>query len=300
VSTTISHVETITKKDLIIFYGGTKDISKNESKKGLLSLTDFARRSISTNVILFGVQHRHDLSFSSCANSEINWFNNKLLNLMSVFNHAKVLNIPTERLHHTNHGLHLSKKGKNWIVNNLVKEIKNLRPTEVSSTVLPWKDVHQTRPHQVHHTVSECQKTGDSVDVNIVAKPINEALTNINIVNTYGDSLVSASSSLKINTSCVGKTSAVTDVMGKPGKEASTNVVKDHGHSSESVDLLTTTVTNKNSQVVDHEGQLSGEITKLPENVTTCAIEGQLTSAINNLQENVTIRKSTRTKKIHL
>ena len=83
---------------------------------------------------------------------------------MSVFNHVKVLNIPTERLHHTNHGLHLSKKGKNWIVNKLVKEIKNLRPTEVSSIVLPWKDVHQTRPHQVHHTVSECQKTGNSVD----------------------------------------------------------------------------------------------------------------------------------------
>jgi len=205
---------------------------------------------------------------------------------MSVFNHVKVLNIPTERLHHTNHGLHLSKKGKNWIVNKLVKEIKNLRPTEVSSIVLPWKDVHQTRPHQVHHTVSECQKTGnsvDSVDVNIVDEPINEALTNINIVKTYGDSLVSASSSLKINTSCVGKTSAVTDVMGEPGKEAPTNAVKDHGHSSVIVDLLTTSVTNKNSQVVDHEGQLSGEITKLPENVTTYATEGQLTSAINNL-----------------
>ena len=64
--------------------------------------------------------------------------------------------------------------------------------------------------------------------------------------------------------------------MGKPGKEAPTNTVKDHGHSSESVARLTTSVTNKNSQVVDHEGQLSGEITKLPENVTTCATEGQL------------------------
>ena len=76
---------------------------------------------------------------------------------------------------------------------------------------------------------------------NLLLFIINEALTNINIVKTYGDSLVSSSSSLKINTSCVGKTSAVTDVMGEPEKEAPTNAVKDHGHSSVSVDLLTTT-----------------------------------------------------------
>ena len=114
---------------------------------------------------------------------------------MSVFSHVRVLNVPTERLHHTNHGLHLSKKGKNWIVNNLVKEIKNLHPTrcEVSPIVLPWKGARHIIPHQVHHTVPECQKTGnsvDSVDVNIVDEPANEAPININIAKN-GDSPVS-------------------------------------------------------------------------------------------------------------
>ena len=160
VSTTTLHLENLTKKDLIIFFGGTKDISKNESKKGLLSLIDFARRSINTNVILLRVPHRYDLSSSSCINSEINWFNNKLQSLMSVFNHVRVLNVLTERLHHTNHGLHLNKKGKNWIVNNLVKEIKNLHPArrEVSLIVLPWKDARQIIPHQNHHTVPSARK----------------------------------------------------------------------------------------------------------------------------------------------
>ena len=79
-------------------------------------------------------------------------------------------------------------------MNNLVKEIKNLRIArcEVSPIVLPWKDVRQTIPHQVHHTVPECQKTGncvDSVEVNIVDEPANEAPININIVKNYGDSL---------------------------------------------------------------------------------------------------------------
>ena len=160
VSTTTLHLENLTKKDLIIFFGGTKDISKNESKKGLLSLIDFARGSINTNVILLRVPHRYDLSSSSCINSEINWFNNKLQSLMSVFNHVRVLNVLTERLHHTNHGLHLNKKGKNWIVNNLVKEIKNLHPArrKVSPIVLPWKDAHQIIPHQNHHTVPSARK----------------------------------------------------------------------------------------------------------------------------------------------
>jgi len=98
VNTTTLHLENLTKKDLIIFYGGTKDISKNESRNGLLSLIDFARRSINTNVILLGVPHRYDLSSSSCVNYEINWFNNKLQRLMSVFNHVRVLNFPTQRL----------------------------------------------------------------------------------------------------------------------------------------------------------------------------------------------------------
>jgi len=56
-------------------------------------------------------------------------------------------------------------------------------------------------------------------------------------------------------------------------------------------DLLTTTVTNKNSQEVDHVGQLSGEINNLPEDVTTRATVGQPPSVINNLQEDVTTRK---------
>jgi len=53
------------------------------------------------------------------------------------------------------HGLHLNKKGKDWIVNNLVKEIRDLYlPGKISPPiVLPWRDVNvnvsqQTRPNK--------------------------------------------------------------------------------------------------------------------------------------------------------
>jgi hypothetical protein len=53
--------------------------------------------------------------------------------------------MPTERSHHTSHGLHLNKKGKDWIVNSLVKEIRNLYLPDKTSPpiVLPWRDVKE-------------------------------------------------------------------------------------------------------------------------------------------------------------
>jgi len=57
------HLKTgnLTKEDLIIFLGGTNDISRNEAKKGLRSLRDFTQRTINTNLILLGAPYRYDL-----------------------------------------------------------------------------------------------------------------------------------------------------------------------------------------------------------------------------------------------
>jgi len=107
------HLKTgnLTKEDLIIFLGGTKDISRNEAKKGLRSLRDFTQRTTNTNLILLGAPHRYDLSPQSCVNTEVKLYNKRLQSLVSASNHARVLSTPTERRHHTRHGLHLNKKG---------------------------------------------------------------------------------------------------------------------------------------------------------------------------------------------
>ena len=77
---------------------------------------------------------------------------------MSTFNHIRVLSMSTERRHHANHRLQLNKKGKDWMVNNLVKEIGNLYlPCKVSPPiVLPWRDVNEnirpmTQPNKGHY-----------------------------------------------------------------------------------------------------------------------------------------------------
>jgi len=108
------HLKTgnLTKEDLIIFLGGTKDISRNEANKGLRSLRDFTQRTINTNLILLGAPHRYDLPPQSCVNTEVKLYNKRLQSLVSASNHVRVLSTPTERRHHTRHGLHLNKKGR--------------------------------------------------------------------------------------------------------------------------------------------------------------------------------------------
>jgi len=137
--------QNLTKKDLLIFYGGTRDISRNETSKGVKALKAFAQRTIHTNVILLEAPHRHDLPPVSCVNTEVTRFNKRLHSLATTFNHVKVLSIPIDRRFHTNHGLHLNKKGKDWTASNLVKENGNLHLPDKSTPPIkiPWRDGYE-------------------------------------------------------------------------------------------------------------------------------------------------------------
>jgi hypothetical protein len=119
-------MEHLTKDDIVIFLGGTNEISKNESKKGLRSIMAFTERSTNTNLILLEALHRYNLHYTSCINAEVNFYNRRLQSIMSTASHVKVLKASTERKHHTRHGLHLNNRGKDWIVYNIVNEIKTL------------------------------------------------------------------------------------------------------------------------------------------------------------------------------
>ena len=89
--------DNLTKHDTIIFYGGTRDISRNESKIGLHSLKEFAHMTSNTNVILLEAPPRYDLPLSSCVNTAVKLFNKRMRSLMTPFNHVKVLGISAER-----------------------------------------------------------------------------------------------------------------------------------------------------------------------------------------------------------
>jgi hypothetical protein len=236
-------IDNLTKKDLIIFYGGTKDISRNESRKGLCFLKAFAQRTVNTNVILLGAPHRYDLPSFSCVNTEVKLFNRRLQSLMFIFNHVRFFSIFTERIHHTNHGLHLNKKGKDWRVSNLVKEIRNLYlPHRISlPIVLPWKDVNENilqlaqfnkgcvneAPFVTANNNMECQRLSRNTDcqkTGVSAEIVNKvplvtannnmeclSLRRIDDCQKLGNSVVSVDFPSKNDVGCVGKTSKVND-----------------------------------------------------------------------------------------
>ena len=60
----------LTKQDMIIFCGGTRDISRNDSKSGLHTLLEFAKRTSATNVILLEAPIRYDLPPSSYVSTQ--------------------------------------------------------------------------------------------------------------------------------------------------------------------------------------------------------------------------------------
>jgi len=62
----------------------------------------------------------------SLVNNEVKLYNKRLQSLMSTFNYIRLLKMSTGRRHHTKYGLDLDKKGKDSIVSNLVREIRNL------------------------------------------------------------------------------------------------------------------------------------------------------------------------------
>jgi hypothetical protein len=66
---------------------------------------------------------------------------------MKGFNHTSVVEIKWDREHHTRHGLHLNKKGKDLLMNRLVTDIKGLcAKTQRTPIIMSWTDGWEVEP----------------------------------------------------------------------------------------------------------------------------------------------------------
>ena len=140
-------IDQLTQKDVVIVCGGTNNISKNESNKGLRHVTQFMQNKRSTNVIIMNAPHRFDLEESSCVNKEVKIFNRALNKIMKRYNHIKVVDMSAERDHYTKHGLHMNKIGKEWITRKTAdiinKLFANSKPAPIT---LDGKEVIKENP----------------------------------------------------------------------------------------------------------------------------------------------------------
>jgi RNase H-fold protein (predicted Holliday junction resolvase) len=115
----------LTKNDVVIIWGGMKDVGRNESNKELTEIRNFMENN-NTYTMVINLPTRQDLEPTSCVSQETKVFNRKLGKYIKCFEHTSVVEIKWDKEHHTRHGLHLNKKGKKLLTNRLVTNIKDL------------------------------------------------------------------------------------------------------------------------------------------------------------------------------
>ena len=168
-----TELDQLSQEDLVVVCGGANYISKNNSMKGLSCVTKFIQHRRHTNVLLINALHRYDLEESSCVNKEVKIYNRELSQLVKKYNHADVIAIGEKREQYTKHGLHMNKKGKEYlsrkIADNIYKlfssqtQIPNIfecnATPELSSSSANDPDLHPRAP--TDPTNRECCEDGE-------------------------------------------------------------------------------------------------------------------------------------------
>ena len=121
-SSAMKDIKHLTNNDIIVFWGGTNDVSKNNTQDGLKHITNFVKVNSHTSIILMSVPHRHDLPEWSCVNSEVKAFNRKLVKLMKPHKNVMVVKVDLDRKSFSRHGLYMNNSGKE----NIVLKIANV------------------------------------------------------------------------------------------------------------------------------------------------------------------------------
>jgi hypothetical protein len=132
----------LSKRDVVTFCGGSRNITKNESTQGLRMITNFVTRLENTNVIVMTAPHRFDLQAASCVSREVAKFNRKLRKQFSSYDHIRLCNTPTDRENYTQHGLHMNPKGKTFLTNKWMSLILAMTAGSQKNVAipLPWTE----------------------------------------------------------------------------------------------------------------------------------------------------------------
>jgi hypothetical protein len=113
---------TLTKKDMVVIWGGSNDIAKNEVNSSLSHIINFVKLRKNTNILLVDAPTRFDLSPESCVNREVLAFNRKLLKATKLLEHVKVIDSELQRIYSTEHGMHMTKAGKGIMAQRIAEQ----------------------------------------------------------------------------------------------------------------------------------------------------------------------------------
>ena len=140
VESTSVDINNLKNGDVLVIWGGSNDIGKNNSKMALRLLCNFIKSKQTTNIVVMTAPPRFDLLSMSCVNSEVIRYNNQFRNRMSQFNNVKLHESNIGRQYFTKHGLHLNSSGKEYIAFRSTALVKSFFHLERMSPIhLKWK-----------------------------------------------------------------------------------------------------------------------------------------------------------------
>ena len=147
------------KSDVIVINGGANDISSKRTHtiSAVGKMTRFVQKFNNTNIIIVNIPHRYDLDRTSVINSEIQAFNKQLLKVEKAYSHVNILETDLDRKLFTRHGMHLNKRGKEWLSKSIATQISKLvinKDRDAPNIALKWKDELQINQDPKFHIAS--------------------------------------------------------------------------------------------------------------------------------------------------
>jgi len=103
--------------DVLIVWGGSNDISRNNTNEAINQLCKFIEEKTTVNLAIMKTPLRHDLISSSCVNNEVLKFNRLIEKRVKPYSNAKLFDLDLGRSHYTTHGQQLNSSGKELIAN---------------------------------------------------------------------------------------------------------------------------------------------------------------------------------------
>jgi len=141
-SSTSENVKSLSDNDVLIVWGGSNDISRNNTKENINQLCIFIEEKTTVNFVIMKAPLRHDLISSSCVNNEVVKFNRLIEKRVKPYSNANLFDLDLGRSHYTIHGQHLNSSGKVLIANKLAILIKDVfAKKQLTPIQIPWKEL---------------------------------------------------------------------------------------------------------------------------------------------------------------
>jgi len=192
------------KTDVIAINGGANNTESkgNRINRVLVNMLKFMQKYATTNIIIVNIPHRYDKNWNSVTNSDIQACNRKLNKIVERFSHVTVVGVDSIRKHFTQQGMHLNKKGKEWISRLIATQINKLTTGKNGDTheiTLNWKDElpnKQTIVQVQSEPKSVTQQINNSQTIHVHPEPKTETeqINNSQTDETHKETIVGRTS----------------------------------------------------------------------------------------------------------